>query len=213
MNKPYLIGICGGSGSGKTLFISRLKQQFSEQELCVISQDEYYKPIQHQWVDENGYENFDLPTSIDHKTFEADLAKLISGEYVEKKEYTFNNPAITPRMLVFKPAPVIVVEGIFVFHYEEIYRMLDLSVFIHTKKELKLNRKVKRDTVDRGYPLKQVLYMQENHVNPSYKKYIKPFRHEADIVIPNNERGFEKGLELISVLIKSKQEFNRHREE
>jgi uridine kinase len=83
--------------------------------------------------------------------------------------------------------------------------MLDLSVFIHTKKELKLNRKVKRDTIDRGYELKHVLYMQENHVKPSYKKYIKPFRHEADIVIPNNERGFEKGLELISVLIKSKQ--------
>lgn len=206
MTKPYIIGICGGSGSGKTLFISKLKQQFSSEQLCVISQDEYYREKKHQWVDEKGVENFDLPSAIDEEKFLKDLQKLIQGEPVQKLEYTFNNPAITPRMLTFHPAPVIVVEGIFIFHYEEIYKLLDFAVFIHTKKDLKLNRRIKRDAEERGYDLNHVLYTQKNHVQPSYQKYIKPFRHEADIVIPNNERGFEKGLEIITLLVRNKSE-------
>jgi uridine kinase len=203
--KPYIIGICGGSGSGKTLFISKLKEQFSPNELCVISQDEYYKEKKYQATDKKGVENFDLPTAIDEDAFQKDLDKLIKGETVHKLEYTFNNPALTPKMLEFKPAPVIVVEGIFIFHYESINNLLDFSIFIHTKKKLKLNRRIKRDADERGYDLNHVLYTQKNHVQPSYQQFIKPFRHEADIVIPNNERGFEKALELIQLLIQSKQ--------
>ncbi len=202
--KPYLIGICGGSSSGKTLFISKLKEQFSSAELCVISQDEYYKEKQYQTVDEKGVPNFDLPTAIDLEIFERDLKKILLGETVRKLEYTFNNPALSPRMLEFKPAPVVVVEGIFIFHYAEIFKQLDLSVFIHTKKALKLDRRIKRDAVERGYDLDHVLYTDKHHVKPSYQNYIKPFRHEADIVIPNNEKGFGRGLELLNLLIASK---------
>ncbi|HVD96693.1 MAG TPA: hypothetical protein VNB90_00725 [Cytophagaceae bacterium] len=204
MKKPYIIGICGGSGSGKTLFISKLKEIFSAEQLCVISQDEYYKEKKYQQLDEQGVNNFDLPTAIDEETFRRDLQKLIAGETVQKLEYTFNNPALTPKLLTFRPAPVIVVEGIFIFYYEQIYKMLDFSVFIHTKKGLKLNRRIRRDAEERGYDLEHVLYTQKNHVQPAYQKYIKHFRHEADIVIPNNERGFEKGLEILSLLVKSK---------
>jgi uridine kinase len=203
--KPYIIGICGGSGSGKTLFISKLKEQFSTDLLCVISQDEYYKEKSLQVIDEKGVENFDLPTAIDVEAFQKDLYKLIKGETVHKLEYTFNNPALVPKILEFKPSPVIVVEGIFIFHYEVINKLLDFSVFIHTKKDLKLNRRIKRDADERGYDLNHVLYTQKNHVQPSYHQFIKPFRHEADIVIPNNEKGFGKALDLITLLIQSKQ--------
>jgi uridine kinase len=205
MNKrPYLIGICGGSSSGKTLFISKLKERFSPAELCVLSQDEYYKEKQYQQIDEKGVHNFDLPTAIAIESFQNDLKKLIAGETVHKMEYTFNNPALVPKMLEFKPAPVIVVEGIFIFHFEEIFRQLDFSVFIHTKKELKLNRRIKRDANERGYNLEHVLYTDKHHVKPSYQNFIKPFRHQADVVIPNNEKGFGKGLQLIELLIESK---------
>ncbi len=204
MIKPYIIGICGGSGSGKTLFISKLKERFSSNQLCVISQDEYYKEKQQQHIDANGVENFDLPSAIEHDKLKEDLSKLIRGETIQKLEYTFNNPAIQPKVLTFIPTPVIVVEGIFIFHYKEIFELLDFSVFIHTKKDLKLTRRIKRDADERGYPLDHVLYTQKNHVQPSYQEFIKPFRHESDIVLPNNERGFEKGLELIELLIKNK---------
>lgn len=204
MKKPYIIGVCGGSSSGKTHFISELRKNFSTQELCVISQDEYYKEKKHQVVDSNGVPNFDLPEAIDVEKFEADLLDLIQGKPVRKLEYTFNNPAITPKMLTFNPAPVILVEGIFIFHYESIYNLIDFSFFIHTKKELKLSRRIKRDADERGYDLDHVLYTDKNHVKPAYQKYIKPFRHDADIVIPNNEKGFENALKLTSLLIKSK---------
>ncbi len=200
-NTPYIIGICGGSSSGKTLFISKLKALFHSDQLCVISQDEYYKDKKYQTIDSNGIENFDLPTAIDVENFQRDLQKLMNGETIQKLEYTFNNPALVPKLLEFRPTPVIVVEGIFIFHFEEIFNRLDFSVFIHTKKDLKLNRRIKRDAEERGYDLKHVLYTDKNHVHPSYQKFIKPFRHEADIVIPNNEKGFDNGLSLVALLI------------
>jgi uridine kinase len=205
MNKaPYIIGICGGSSSGKTLFISKLKAEFSPEQLCVISQDEYYKEKKYQQIDEKGVPNFDLPSAIDAETLQKDLQKLMNGETIHKLEYTFNNPALIPKMLEFKPTPVIVLEGIFIFYFKELYKQLDFSVFIHTKKELQLNRRIKRDAEERGYNLEHVLYTNEHHVKPSYQKFIKPFRHEADVVIPNNEKGFEKGLDLIKLLIANK---------
>ncbi len=142
MNKPFIIGICGGSSSGKTKFISELKNQFSAETLCVISQDEYYKEKKHQHIDENGVQNFDLPSAIDKDYFLSDLKKLKDGQVVEKMEYTFNNPTRIPKKLIFNPAPVLVIEGIFIFHYTEIFELLDFSIFMHTKKELKLTRRI-----------------------------------------------------------------------
>ncbi len=202
--KPYIIGISGGSASGKTLFISRLRNMFNTDELCIVSQDEYYKPIHGQIKDKNGVENFDLPEAIDAEAFAKDIDRLISGEVIHKKEYTFNNPSLVPRMFEYRPAPVIIVEGIFVFQYEGIAKKIDLSIFLHAKKEVKLARRLKRDVEDRGYDKKHILYSQEHHVDPAYKKYIRPFKHEADLVIPNNYKGFDKGLEIIRLLIRSR---------
>ena len=93
MNKPLTIGITGGSGSGKTYFLEGLSSHFQPQEICFISQDHYYKPREQQPSDEQGEKNFDLPESVDHLAFYADLLKLKSGQDVLKKEYTFNNPS------------------------------------------------------------------------------------------------------------------------
>ena len=107
MNKPFTIGITGGSGSGKTFFLQGLSSRFKSEEICLISQDNYYWSREQQPVDENGIRNFDLPQSIDYRTFGADLVKLKAGQNVIKKEYTFNNPNTEPKLLEFKSAPVI----------------------------------------------------------------------------------------------------------
>ena len=201
--KPFIVGITGGSASGKTLFLKELLASFPEEEICLVSQDNYYRPRNEQAVDENGVQNFDLPESIDDRDFARDVKKLLSGEVVEKQEYVFNNKAATPQILVFKPRPIIVVEGIFVFHYPEVAKMIDLKVFIDARNKIKLKRRIKRDNEERGYDLTDVMYRWENHVQPTYDKYIKPYRKTCDIVIPNNV-DFKKGLDVLVSYLKRK---------
>ena len=203
MSKPFTIGITGGSGSGKTYFMQGIASHFKSTEICLISQDNYYKPIHQQVIDENGVENFDLPTSIDRETFHADLLKLKAWQNVEKKEHTFNNPQATPKMLEFKAAPILVVEGLFVQYFEEIEKELDLKLFIEAKDHLKLSRRIRRDKTERGYDIDAVLYQYQYHVMPVYDTLIKPLIHKADIVIPNNSNS-ERALDLLVGFLKSK---------
>jgi len=201
--KPLMVGITGGSASGKTLFIKRLVDSFSTKEVCLLSQDNYYHDRHLQPKDGKGVENFDLPESIDHINFIKDVQALHRGESVYKKEYTFNNPSIVPKMLQFDPAPVIVVEGIFVFYFPEIREQLDLKLFIDAEEHIKLKRRIKRDGQERGYDMDDVLYRYENHVAPTYDRYIRPFKTEADIIIPNNH-SFDKAMEVIVTFLKQK---------
>lgn len=203
MKKPYLVGITGGSASGKTYFLHSLLHYFSDDEVCLVSQDNYYKPLEQQPRDENNIANFDTPYSIDHESFLQDLHQLQQGLVVRRREYTFNNPEKAPRELIFRPTPVIVVEGIFVFYYPEVASMLDLKIFIEAKEYIKLKRRIIRDKVERGYDLEDVLYRYERHVAPTYERYIAPFREEADIIIPNN-RGMQNALHMVEVFLRQK---------
>ena len=107
MQTPYIIGITGGSASGKTTFLRRLLEAFPEEQICLISQDNYYHPREKQVRDDMGVENFDLPASIDAAAYAADVLSISQGHEVRRKEYIFNNAAATPRELVLRPAPKI----------------------------------------------------------------------------------------------------------
>jgi len=200
--KPFTIGITGGSGSGKTFFLQGLSKHFSESELCLISQDNYYKPREHQLVDANGFQNFDLPHSIDREAFLADVLTLKSGVDVVKKEYTFNNPDAVPRMLTFKAAPILVVEGLFVQYFEEIASELDLKIFVEAKDHVKMSRRILRDQSERGYDLNDVLYRYQYHVMPIYETLIEPLKHNCDLIIPNNHH-FARALEVLVGYLKT----------
>jgi uridine kinase len=203
VNTAYIIGITGGSGSGKTRFLNGLLSHFTKQEVCLVSQDNYYKPRDEQPVDEQGVKNFDLPESIDFESYKNDIIALKTGNSVTRKEYTFNNPNAPANIITLNPAPVIVVEGIFVQHYREIAELLDLKVFIDAKDHIKLKRRIIRDDKERGYDLEDVLYRYEYHVMPTYEKYIEPYKSEADIIVPNHT-DFQEALDVISTFVKSK---------
>ena len=205
MQKPFVIGITGGSGSGKTTFIKNLREQFDIKELCIVSQDDYYRPREQQQTDNLGVTNFDRPKSINKLEFVEDVKKLIQGERVERMEYTFNNEKATPKTLIFEPAPIIIVEGLFVFHYKKMRKLFDLKIFLHAKENLKVIRRIKRDRGERNYPLDDVLYRYEHHVMPTFEKYIQPYLNNADLVINNNDH-FEMGLEVIKGFLRKKLE-------
>ena len=201
--KPFTIGITGGSGSGKTFFLKNLSGRFGSKEICLISQDHYYKPRHLQHVDTQGVVNFDLPEAIERKILLDDILLIKKGETLHKTEYTFNNPGATPKTLEFAPAPVIVIEGLFVQYFPEIEKELDLKVFIEAKDHLKLSRRIRRDSEERGYDLNDVLYRFENHVMPIYETLIEPLKHQADMIIPNNNH-MEKALEVLTAFIRAK---------
>ncbi|MFC4870399.1 uridine kinase [Negadavirga shengliensis] len=201
MNRPFIVGITGGSASGKTLFLDKLLDAFEPDQVCLISQDNYYKPQHLQPTDERGIHNYDTPHSIDFDQYAEDIRKIQSGETIYRQEYTFNNPDKKPGTLAFNPAPVVVVEGIFVLYHPELSHLLDLKIFIDAKDYIKLKRRIVRDKVERGYDLDDVLYRYEKHVMPTYEKYIEPFKHDADLIIPNN-RGFDRALEVIKTFLK-----------
>ena len=203
MQKPYIVGITGGSASGKTTFLNKLLASFAPEDVCLISQDNYYHERDKQITDQNGVINFDLPSCINAHEYAQDVLKISRGETFTRTEYTYNNPNVVPKQLVFKPAPIVVVEGIFVFYFEEVARLLDLKVYIDAKEYVKLHRRIIRDKVERGYDLEDVLYRYTNHVAPTYEKYIKPFKNDADIIIPNNNH-FERGLEVLVSFLNSK---------
>lgn len=186
MDKPLVIGIAGSSGSGKTFFLKSFLNHFSKDQITLISQDDYYIPANTKTREENRLYNFDLPTAIDRAAFYKDIKDLFEGKTIFKQEYTFNNPNIKPKILEIKPAPLLIVEGLFIFHYEEINEILNYRIFLDAEESVALQRRLKRDLVERGYDEEDVMYKWINHVVPSYNEYLLPYREQTDKVLINN---------------------------
>jgi len=203
MKKPYIIGITGGSGSGKTYVLNKLLNAFQAHQICLISQDNYYKARNLQQIDQKGVHNFDLPESFDQEHYIKDILALQNGQTVQKEEYTFNNPNKIPQIFTFRPSPIILVEGIFVMYFEQIANLLDLRVFVEAKDHIRLTRRIIRDNIERGYDLNDVLYRYEHHVMPSYEKYIEPHKDTADLVIMNNQN-CDQAVEILIRFLETK---------
>lgn len=195
--RPYLIGISGGSASGKTRLLFSLRERFAENQLCIVSQDNYYRDKKLQTRDENGYINYDLPSCIDVPQFVSDLEQLHQGKSITKKEYVFENPEADAKLLEVFPAPVIVIEGLFIYHFQEISNMLHLKLFVDAREDIKLARRLKRDTSERGIDHDTVIYQWENHVKPAYEAYLLPYKETCDIIVHNNTH-FNQSLQVIS---------------
>lgn len=205
--KPYIVGITGGSASGKTRFLNQLSTTFSRKEVCVLSQDNYYKSAHEQVRDEQGHINYDLPEGIDLDEFRNDILKISQGEVVKRREYRFQHEEQRGEWLEFSPAPIVIIEGLFIFYRNDIFNQFDLKIFIDAQDEIKLNRRLTRDTAERNIPADFVLYQWENHVMPAYRQYLLPYKEQADMIINNNTH-FNNSLKVVEdhfqMLLKSR---------
>lgn len=197
-----IVGICGGSGSGKTTLLNRLKKEFSFLNPSVFSMDNYYFPIEKQAIDERGYYNFDLPTALDEEQLNKDLYALINGNPISVKEYHFNSPPDKNVLITIEPSPLLIVEGLFLFHFEKVREALDFSIFVEVDPDIQLDRRLYRDQESRGYTREAILYQWEHHVMPCYENYLLPYRNMADFIFRNDARAdedFERLVKKISL--------------
>lgn len=185
-----IVGICGGSGSGKTTLLRKLAKNFEYLTPTVFSMDNYYLPIDEQFVDENGEVNFDLPTALDKEKLLHDLLKLKGGNSIEVKEYYFNAPPNKNVLITLHPSDLIIVEGLFLFQYEELHALIDFSIFMEVDASVQLDRRLYRDQETRGYSRDSILYQWNNHVIPCFDKYLAPHVSKAQFNF-RNEHDFD----------------------
>lgn len=195
-NKPYVIGVAGGSGSGKTFFLNCFLNHFSEEEVCLVSQDDYYINVGEMTAEENRFHNFDLPSCIEINQFEEDVNHLLNYQTIYKQEYIFNNPNAKPKILEIKPAQILIIEGLFIYHYQNIDPLFDYRIFMDADTEVALERRLNRDLHERGYSEEDVMYKWKNHVMPAYNEYLLPHRTRCDRIINNSTNELRNVLDI-----------------
>lgn len=195
-----ILGICGGSGAGKTTLLNRLAAHFHDIGPAVFSMDNYYLPLEQQHRDQSGEVNFDLPTALDRERMARDLRALASGKTVQLNEYRFNTGPDECSMLTIRPSKLIIVEGLFLFHYVEIAALMNFAVFIDIDARIQLARRLQRDQQLRGCSEQLIRYQWDNHVAPCFDEFLLPYRHKADFFFRNEDQVDQEFDRLITAL-------------
>ena len=202
-----IIGIAGGSGSGKTTVVREITQQLKEN-VVVIPQDSYYKDLGHLSEEEKRVHNFDHPDSIDFDLLRAQLKELREGKIVEQPIYSYITCGRSKDTLTVKPADVIIVEGILIFTDPKLRKLMDIKIFVDADDDDRLMRVMARDIVERGKTVDWVIERYSKTVKPMYLQFIEPSKRYADIIIPQG--GHNKvAIDVISATIEKSLSSNK----
>lgn len=180
-----VIGIAGGTGSGKTTVVSQILQNLSSEGVNVLSQDNYYHNNEHLSFGEREKLNYDHPKSIDFPLLTQHVKALKQGQAIEQPLYSFVTHTRTGDFVTVEPQNVLIVEGILVLSDPELLKEYDLKVFVHADSDERLIRRIRRDTQERGRDLNEVLHRYQNTLKPMHKEFIEPSKNEADLIVPN----------------------------
>ena len=199
MKSIILIGIAGGSGSGKTLVSNRIYDDIGSEKVSIIQQDSYYKELSHLSFEERKKQNFDHPDAFDNKLLFDHLIQLLSGHDIELPLYDYKTHSRKKETVKISDNLIIVLEGILILHYPEIRNIMDIKVYVDTDDDIRLIRRIKRDVNERGRSLDSILDQYENSVRPMHLQFVEPTKRYADIIIPGG------GYNLVAVdLLKTK---------
>ncbi|MDX1753191.1 MAG: uridine kinase [Salinimicrobium sediminis] len=181
-----IIGIAGGTGSGKTTVVNQIIEELKNEEVDVISQDSYYQDTSHLTYEERTKINFDHPKSIDFDLLVSHLKDLKAGKVIQQPVYSFKEHNRTAQTITIEPRKVIIVEGILILTHADIREMFDIKIYVHADSDERLIRRLKRDIAERGRDLEEVLNRYQNTLKPMHQQFIEPTKEFADIIIPTN---------------------------
>ena len=198
-----IIGIAGGTGSGKTTVVSQIIKELPTDEICVISQDSYYNATDNLSYEERTKINFDHPRAIDFDLIVQHLKELKKGNIIEQPVYSFVTHNRTKDTVKTHPRKVIIVEGILIFNSEELRNLFDIKIFVHADTDERLIRRIRRDINERGRDINEVLSRYQDTLKPMHQQFIEPTKNYADIIIPN-DRYNNVAIDIVRTVIVNK---------
>lgn len=196
------IGICGGTGSGKTTITDRIISALSPESVLVIQQDHYYRDLPHLPLEERAKQNFDHPDSMDTPLLVEQLKALRQGRAVDRPTYDFTQHRRREQTVRLESRSAIIVEGILIFENAALRELLDIKIFVDTDADLRFARRLTRDIRERGRTVESVIQQYLNTVRPMHMEFVEPSKRYADVIIP--EGGYnEVGIDLVIQKIRS----------
>ena len=203
MKKPILIGIAGGTASGKTTLARLIKEHFNdEKSVVIIREDDYYKDQSNIDFEERKKTNYDHPFAFDYQLMYEQLDDLIAGKEIKKPIYDYTVHNRSKNVEIIRPADVIIIEGLFVLEEKELRDRLDIKLFVDTPADVRLSRRVRRDIRDRKRDLDDVLRQYLTTVRVMHEEFIEPSKKYANLIIPEEDRN-EVALDLLVTKIDS----------
>ncbi len=186
--KPILIGIAGGTGSGKTTVAKAITSEFGKSEVALIEQDAFYRDLKHLPFEERVKVNFDHPDAVDFDLMKATMRKLLSGQPIQIPVYDYTTHTRSQQMRYFEKHHIVVLEGILALLDEELRDMMDIKLYVETADDIRVIRRIKRDINKRGRSFESVIKQYYATVRPMHVQFVEPTKRYADIIIPEGGR-------------------------
>lgn len=196
-----VIGIAGGSGSGKSTVARRVSEALGPASVAMLDMDGYYRNLTHLSADERRHVNWDHPDAFDMELFARQLAELAAGRAIDKPVYDFHTHARRCETVRVEPADVVVVDGILLFVDERVRSLCDVKVFVDADADIRLVRRIRRDLRYRGRPLDEILEQYLSTVRPMHLEFVEPSKRYADIIVPRGGHN-EVAVEMIAAKIR-----------
>lgn len=187
--QPFIIGVAGGSGSGKSTVTQQVLASFGTEMVSVVMQDDYYRDQTDLSLEERRKQNYDHPQAFDWPLLRQHVQALRSGEAIEMPEYDFTISNRSSKTIPVKPAPVIVIEGLFTLFDADLRNMMSLKIFVDTAADVRFIRRMQRDIAERGRTMESIVSQYMNTVRPMHKQFIEPSKRHADVILPHGANG------------------------